>query len=252
MTADGEKAEFLDRLDQIRAEFDNHCEMFGTVLESEFAVRRLRGKLEAQDAQALQLQQNSSGGSGLPGRQNTAVLPFAIHPDPVASIHFRATAPIQGRSIERDNLAMARNSLIEAREALSASEIRRVKAERDRLAADLRRQTAERDKFAQSQQAALKRVTMERDNLAKLIVARESELAGLKAECSRLTDLSAARELQAEHERNLLTTSLNTVAAERDSLAAACSNLEIAHSAMLSSRSWRFTAPLRFVRRLFG
>jgi hypothetical protein len=256
ITAGGEKAEFLDQLDQIRTQFDNDCEMFGAVMESEFAVRRLRSKLEAEDAQAEQLQHNSPGMPGLSERQNTAVLPFAIRPDSVASIHFRPTASITGRSIEGDNLAMARNSLIDAREGLSASEIRRVKAERDRLAADLKRQIAERDKLAQSQQAALvsalERVTMERDDLAKLIVARESELADLKVECSRLTDLSAARELQAEHERNLLATSLNTVVAERDSLAAACSNLEIAHSAMLSSRSWRFTAPLRFVRNLFG
>jgi hypothetical protein len=252
ITVDGEKAEFLDQLDQIRTRFDDDCEMFGKVLESEFAVRRLRSKLEARDAHALQLQRNSSD---TPSEgQNTPLLPFAIRPDS-ASIHFRPTAQVAGRSIECDNLAMARNSLIDAREAMAASAVLRLEAERDRLAVDLSRQIAERDK-ARSQQAelaaAVERATMERDDLAKLIAVRESELADAKAECSRLTDLGAARELEAERERNLLTASLSRAVAERDSLAAACSDLEIARSVMLSSRSWRWTAPLRFVRGLFG
>jgi hypothetical protein len=231
-TVDRENADLLHQLDQIRNRFDNDCEMFGKVLDSEFAVRRLRGKVKAQVAAA------------------------AVHRDSAALIHLRPIMKTKSQPMERDKVAMARNSLIYAREAMAASAIHRLKVERDMLVADFKSQIAEREKHADVRQAeitaAVQRVTAECDDLAKLMAARESELEDLKVECRRLTEVSAARELERERERNLWTTSLNTVVSERDAIAAACSNLQIAHNAVLSSRSWRLTAPLRFLRRLFG
>jgi hypothetical protein len=249
ITVDGENADFLDQLDLIRTKFDNECEMFGKVLESEFAIRRLRNKFQPQIAQAVQLEQKTSGSLALSGRQNAAVRPFAVHSDSVAAIRSRSTAQIKSQLIPRDNLAMARNSLISARQGMVGSQNWHLKVERDKLVAKYTRQIAERDKIADQRQAelasAVRRLTVERDNLAELVAARESELQEFKIECGRLT-------LQTERERNSLTESLKTVVAERDGIAAACCNLEIARKAVLSSRSWRLTAPLRFLRRLFA
>jgi hypothetical protein len=248
IAANGENEDLLNRLDLIRAKFNNDCEMFGKVLEQEFAVRRLRSKLEAQVALAAEFEQKSFGFPTLSGRHFAAARPITLHRDSVVPMHIRPTAQTKSGPVERDNLATARDSLIDAREGMVASEIFRLKVERDTLVSSFRSQIAERDKLANERAelaVAIQRLTTERDNLIKLVAARE-------AECIRLTHLSAARELEIQRERNLLTTSLATVVAERNGLAATCNSLEITRNIMLSSRSWRLTAPLRFLRRLFG
>jgi hypothetical protein len=239
----GENSDLLNRLDQIRAKFNSDCEIFGKVLEQEFAVRRLRNKLEAQIALAAQFEQKSFGFPALSGRH------IAAQRDAAAPMHIRPTAQTKSGPVDHDNLTTARNCLIDAHEGIAASKVYRLKAERDALAAVLNGQIARQVKLADERQAELasevQRMKAEHDNLIKLVAARE-------AECSRLAHLSAARELEIQRERNLLTTSLTTIVAERDGLAATCNGLEIAREAMLSSRSWKLTSPLRFLRGLFG
>jgi hypothetical protein len=96
-------------------------------------------------------------------------------------------------------------------------------AERDSLAEDHKRLIAERDSLAEDH----KRLIAERDSLAedhkRLIAERDS--------------------LAEDHKRLI---------AERDALARDHKNLGAVRDAMLTSRSWRLTAPLRSLKKMIG
>jgi hypothetical protein len=252
IAADGESEGLLRELDQIRNKFDEDCEMVGDVVGAEFEVRRLRKKIEALSEGAERFERKKFGFTPPFAEVPTS----AFHHGRFAAMHNSQDKKPRSRTMARDNLATVHDSLIDAREITRASEAHRLKIEQDSLAAAaLQDRLAKRDRIASAREGQLVSdvhcLTVERDSLTHLLATCKSELENLRVERDSVANLVVTRESEARQERELLLASLNTLVAERDSLAAACNSLELAHAAVLSSRSWRLTAPLRFLRGLF-
>ncbi len=137
---------------------------------------------------------------------------------------------------ERDSLAAAHNSLISERDAL-ASVYSKLISEHRALARNNNNLTAERDALV----AAHNSLIGERDSLAAAHNSLISERDALASVHSKLIS-----------EHRALARDYSNLTAERDALTAACNSLIAERDAMLVSRSWRWTAPLRLLRKLFA
>jgi hypothetical protein len=212
----GESPGLLDRLDRVRTAFDEGCRMFGSMVAAEeSAAERLRGELDRKTAESEQF-----------GREKAHL-----------------AAELEVRSLEVNRLATEQHSFAEAHRVLTA--------ERDRLSIEVNRLATEQHSLAETHQILaaerdslsieVNRLAAEQHSLAEVHRVLTAERDSLVIEVSRL---AAEQHSSAEaHEAWTV---------ERDGLVAANDRLIAAQDAILASRSWRVTAPLRSLGKLLS
>jgi hypothetical protein len=219
----GESPALLARLDRMRTTFDEDCRMFGSMVAAEqSAAEQLRGELDRKTAETEQF-----------GREKTSLAAEleqrSLEQHSLAEAHKVLAAERDNLSIEVNRLAMEQRSLAEAHEVLTA--------ERDSLVGEVSRLAAERDGLV----TEFNRLAAEQHSLADAYKVLAAERDSLVIEVHRL----AAEQYSSAEAREAWTV-------ERDSLVAANNGLIAAQDAILASRSWRVTAPLRSLGKLLS
>jgi hypothetical protein len=149
-----------------------------------------------------------------------------------AAVTAEETATVKGLIAERDALVVAHNSLVSEHHALGRDH-ESLTAESDVLTATCNSLIAERDTVA----AARDNLISERDTVA---AARDNLISERDTVAAARDDLISERDALVRVQLKLST--------ERDTIAAAYNRLGNEYNAILTSRSWRVTAPLRRLR----
>lgn len=215
----------LAQAEQARVQSDLH----GQVRWAEQAVAEHRGVVEARDALASQLQEAREGRLAAQAEQSR--LQSELH----AQVRWAEQAVVEHRGV------------LDAREALAA-ELTAVRtalviaqAEQSRLQADLQASQAARDLAREEFLGVRAGLALANAELEK----NHANLADLHRELDRLRAAQSA--LQGVHaEVSAIRNDLATMLVARDNEIAA---LRAQISALTSSASWRWTAPLRALRR---